>query len=88
MPENPQKAQPWSRYGDAPIVQIVPIEPLPVKATVPLNVTVVDFQMSFSSMVAFMVKWSLAAIPAVIILTLAVFAVFVAIGMLVPTAFP
>jgi hypothetical protein len=88
MPESPAKAQPWSRYGDAPVVQIVPIDPLPVKATVPLPVTVVDFQMSFSSMVAFMVKWSLASIPAVIILTLAVFAVFFGIGMLLPTAFP
>ena len=32
------------------------------------EVVVTDIQMSFGSMVVFMVKWSIAAIPAVIIL--------------------
>src|SRR5262245_43201895 len=32
------------------------------------EVVVVDFKMSFNSMVIFMVKWAIAAIPAVIIL--------------------
>ena len=39
----------------------------------PENVTrviVTDFEMSFGSMVMFMVKWALAAIPALIILVL------------------
>lgn len=88
MPESHSKAQPWSRYGDAPVVQVIPIDPLPVKANAPLQVTVVDFQMSFGSMVAFMVKWSIASIPAVIILALAVFAVFFAIGFFLPGALP
>lgn len=34
----------------------------------PLEVVVKDFQMSFGSMVVFMIKWSLAAIPALLIL--------------------
>jgi hypothetical protein len=37
----------------------------------PQPVKVVDIQMSFMSMVVFMVKWALAAIPAAIILLLA-----------------
>ena len=32
------------------------------------NVTVKDFNMPFSSMVIFMVKWSIASIPAIIII--------------------
>lgn len=34
------------------------------------NVTVVDVKMPFMSMVVFMVKWAIAAIPAIIILSL------------------
>jgi hypothetical protein len=34
------------------------------------EVTVVDIQMPFGSMVVFILKWTLAAIPAIIILTL------------------
>lgn len=34
----------------------------------PLRVTVVDFDMKFGSMILFMVKWAVAAIPALIIL--------------------
>ena len=88
MSDSAQKAQPWARYADAPVVQVVPIDPLPVKTSAPLQVTVVDLKMSFSSMVIFMVKWSLASTPAVIILTLIVFLVFFVLGMLVPIALP
>ncbi|AEG00478.1 hypothetical protein [Methylomonas methanica] len=35
-----------------------------------VNVVVTDIQMPFMSMVTFMVKWVIAAIPAMIILTL------------------
>jgi hypothetical protein len=45
-----------------------PQEPAPIR--------VIDVKMPFGSMVVFMVKWSLAAIPALIILT--VFALLVA----------
>jgi hypothetical protein len=34
----------------------------------PHKVTVVDFDMKFGSMVFFMIKWAIAAIPAMIIL--------------------
>lgn len=40
----------------------------PVRSTGPMEVVVVDFRMSFRSMVGFMVKWVIAAIPAMIIL--------------------
>lgn len=36
----------------------------------PARVTVVDIRMPFGSMVAFMVKWAIAAIPAIIILAI------------------
>ena len=45
----------------------------------PQPVTVIDIQMSFGSMVVFMVKWVLAAIPAMIIL---IVLGFVATGLL------
>ena len=35
-----------------------------------LNVSIVDIDMPFMSMVSFMVKWAIAAIPAVVILSL------------------
>ena len=41
-------------------------------------VVVTDFQMPFASMVGFMVKWAIAAIPAVFIL-LAIFAILSAL---------
>lgn len=37
-------------------------------AAAPMKVVVTDLHMPFGSMVTFMVKWSLAAIPAIIIL--------------------
>jgi len=41
----------------------------------PASVRIVDIKMPFGSMVVFMVKWAIAAIPALLILTLiAVFA--------------
>lgn len=42
------------------------------------HVTITDVKMPFSSMVVFMVKWALAAIPALIILAI-VFAILVSI---------
>ena len=43
-----------------------------------IPVVVTDFQMPFASMVGFMVKWAIAAIPAVIIL----FVIFAILGAL------
>lgn len=37
---------------------------------IPQEIVVKDIKMSFSSMVVFMIKWSIAAIPAMIILSL------------------
>ena len=53
-------------------VRVLNDEPIPVSAAKdgPLHVVVTDFEMPFTSMVFFMVKWALAAIPAVIILAL------------------
>lgn len=42
--------------------------PVPAQPTPPAEVAVVDFSMPFASMVVFMVKWALAAIPAFLIL--------------------
>lgn len=39
-----------------------------VRPSVAINVQVTDINMSFGSMVVFMVKWALAAVPALIIL--------------------
>jgi uncharacterized membrane protein YvbJ len=46
----------------------------------PQRVTVVDFDMKFTSMIIFMVKWALAAIPAMIILFFAVVFLFTALA--------
>jgi hypothetical protein len=47
----------------------LPIAPDPDLSTAPIaRVTVVDIDMPFGSMVGFMVKWALAAIPAILIL--------------------
>jgi hypothetical protein len=40
----------------------------PPQAAQPNRVTVVDFEMPFTSMVVLMVKWTLAAIPALLLL--------------------
>ena len=65
------------RPPDAPKPPAVPPVPRPpsVPITVsprpqPMQVIVKDFEMSFGSMVIFMIKWSLAAIPALLILAL------------------
>ncbi len=42
--------------------------PQPGQTTLPARVVVTDINMSFGSMVVFMVKWTIAAIPAIIIL--------------------
>src|SRR5438876_618168 len=44
--------------------------PPPQEKASPNRVTVVDFDMPFGSMIAFMLKWALAAIPAMVILIL------------------
>jgi hypothetical protein len=46
----------------------------------PQEVVVVDFQMSFNSMVWFMVKAALASIPAIVILTVIFFVLQIAYG--------
>lgn len=79
--------QPWTRFPDAPVVQVVTANPLPVKVSEPLQVTVVDLKMSFGSMVVFMVKWSIASIPALLILTILVLLAVVFLGIIsVPLA--
>jgi hypothetical protein len=47
------------------------------------RVLIADLDMPFGSMVSFMVKWSIAVIPAAIILALIGFVVFAALGGLV-----
>lgn len=42
--------------------------PLPAPKPVQHQVIVTDFDMPFGSMVGFMIKWSIAAIPALIVL--------------------
>lgn len=46
----------------------------------PQKVTVTDINMPFGSMVVFMVKWTLAAIPAVIMLSVVGAAIYIAFG--------
>ena len=71
-----EQRQPWARFTDAPVVQVVARDSLEISAREPLNVSVVDVNMRFWSMVVFMVKWTLASIPAFLIL--AVLFIFVA----------
>lgn len=67
---------------------IAPVSRPPAPTTVsrspqPMQVIVMDFEMNFGSMVVFMIKWSLAAIPALFILAaigLAVLAFFASMG--------
>lgn len=54
--------------GDISLVKISGVEN--DKQNGSLKVSVVDIDMPFMSMVSFMVKWAIAAIPALIILTL------------------
>lgn len=51
----------------------------------PTRVRVTDIDMPFGSMVMFMVKWSLASIPALMILAAATFAVVIALATLAGT---
>ena len=54
----------------------------------PQEVVVVDLNMSFSSMVWFMVKWALASIPALIILAILFFGVIAIFGLIGPPGSP
>jgi hypothetical protein len=58
-------APPAAIPAPAPVVSLTPA---PAVSSGPARVIVVDFDMTFGSMVLFMVKWTLAAIPAMIIL--------------------
>lgn len=57
---------------------------LPIRGPVPVVVT--DIEMRFGSMVVFMVKWALAAIPAMIILTALAVIMFVMMGAMFSSA--
>jgi hypothetical protein len=61
----------YPRTGDEAIVMRGASAP-----KVPTSVVVTDFDMPFGSMVSFMVRWAIAAIPAVIIL----FVIFAVLG--------
>lgn len=63
-----EQRQPWARESGGSSMQVFASSPLPIKAHDPVPVTVVDIRMPFGSMVAFMVKWTLASIPAFVIL--------------------
>jgi hypothetical protein len=52
----------------APEAMAAPERISPAAPPTPAQVTIVDFQMPFGSMVLFMVKWAIAAIPAMLIL--------------------
>jgi hypothetical protein len=67
-----EQRQPWAKFTDAPIVQVIARDTLPVSAREPLQVSVVDVNMRFWSMVVFMVKWTLASIPAFLIIAIPV----------------
>ncbi|MGD2047113.1 MAG: hypothetical protein PVH96_12945 [Gemmatimonadota bacterium] len=52
------------------------------------RVVVTDVEMRFGSMVAFMVKWTIAAIPAMLILLVLFWVAVVASGVLLAVLFP
>ena len=52
----------------------------PVKGSPPQEVTVKGINMSFWNMVVFMVKWTLAAIPAMIIISVIYFIIAAVVG--------
>ena len=58
--------------AEPPPIPAERVELTPSAQEPPLRVTVADFQMPFGSMVLFMVKWVLAAIPALLILAVLV----------------
>ena len=64
--------QPWQQTSGSSVVQF----------PTTMRVVVTDIHMSFGSMVAFMVKWSLASIPAFIILFLLALAFIVILGVI------
>jgi hypothetical protein len=59
----PPPVTPGPPHAQSPVHASVVVSPV-----VPTRVVVVDFDMPFGSMVRLMVKWSLAAIPAILIL--------------------
>ncbi len=70
-------------------VQPTPAEAPPAQATIAApaavlapvtRVVVTDVNMSFSSMVVFMVKWAIASVPALIILSLIIFVIVTLFG--------
>jgi hypothetical protein len=58
----------------------MPEQPRTVADPLPARVTIVDFDMPFGSMIAFMLKWALAAVPAMIILLIVAMVVSVVLG--------
>ena len=62
------------------LVEFTPIPTFAPASTLsrphPIQVVVKDFEMSFGSMVVFMLKWAVAAVPALIILGAVGFAIF------------
>jgi hypothetical protein len=50
-----------------------------ISTETPAHVSVVDINMPFASMVGFMMKWSIAAIPALLILGVIAFVMMIAL---------
>lgn len=68
--------QPWQGKQEPTLPTLSPMrEPLAVRIT--------DIEMSFGSMVVFMVKWTLASIPAMIILLIITLAAILVINLVV-----
>ena len=67
-PEEPLPVATTSAPEPPPVPVVAPEPVAPADSGKPMPVTVVDFQMPFGSMVLFMVKWVIAAIPALLIL--------------------
>ncbi len=67
-PATPTSSAQGSGSLDQPFAMPRSISPAPRTSAGPTDVVVTDIHMSFGSMVLFMVKWALAAIPALLIL--------------------
>ena len=68
--------------NDLPEVPEAPPIPPPPSQPTWSYVRVQDIEMSFGSMVSFMVKWAFASIPAVIIIVMLCGAIFLGLGIL------
>lgn len=65
---DPRRMQNQQAYGQPPMSgHMVPVPPPPPP---PARVVVTDIDMKFGTMIIFMIKWAIAAIPATIILGL------------------